>query len=274
LDRIFVVKENGEKEEFSPQKVKNALRRTGLSQKESAEVLHKLHSRLYNGIATKRIYGIVYDLVEDMKPEVSHRYNLKRALFDIGPEGYGFEDFTARLLSLQGHRTELRQILEGKCVSHEIDVVAEKGREAYMVECKFHNQYGTRCRIQTALYVYARFLDLQAGAKKGTCREFTKPWLVTNTKFSEDVIRYAECMGIPLLGWRYPLRKGLEVLIDRDKCYPVTVIPMGRDVLRRLLRKDIVTVFDIPENAQQLADKAAIPLGKARDIVEKAGYAR
>lgn len=264
-----VVKESGEKEEFDEQKVRNAVRRAGLSDKESDEILNQLRPKLRDGISTKKIYGLLFSLIDDLKPEVSHRFNLKRALQDIGPEGYEFEDFIARLLTIQGYRTELRQILNGKCVSHEIDVVAVKGNDRYAIECKFHNEAGTKCRIQTALYVYARYLDLVAGNVK-----ITKPWLITNTKFSEDVVRYAECMEMPLLGWRYPLKDGLETLIDRTKCYPVSVIEMSNDSLRRLLSRKIVTVNDIPESGQALSELCGIRLNVAREIVEKAEYAR
>lgn len=274
MEQIWVIKESGEKERFSRQKAAIALRRAGLSSKESDEALRRLRPRLYDGITTKKIYGMLYRLIEDMRPEVSHRYNLKRALFDIGPEGYGFEDFISRLLSIEGYKTDVRQILTGKCVNHEIDVVASKGGDRYMIECKFHNQYGTRCRIQTVLYVYSRFLDLKAGAGMGLCPDMTKPWLITNTKFSEDVVSYAECMEIPLLGWRYPARESLEALIDRTRCYPISVIPMHGDILRKLLSRKIVTVFDVPESGPGLADLSGIPLSKARDIVEKAQIAR
>jgi len=274
MEPIWVVKESGEKEQFSRQKAANALRRAGLSAKESDEALRELQPKLYNGISTKKIYAMLYELIEDMKPEVSHKYNLKRALFDIGPEGYGFEDFISKLLPLEGYRTDVRQILTGKCVNHEVDVVASRGKDTFMIECKFHNQYGTRCRIQTALYVYARFLDLQEGARMGLCKEVTMPWLITNTKFSDDVVAYGECMGFPLLGWRYPMKEGLEALIDKTKCYPVTVIPMHKDILGRLLSKKFVTIMDIPESPQRLSDLSGIPLPKAREIVEKAQYAR
>lgn len=274
LEEIFVTKEGGEKEKFSAGKVKNALRRAGLGAKDIDEVLHRLHAKLYDGISTKRIYAIVYELVDDMRPEVSHRYNLKRALLDIGPEGYEFEDFIGKLLALQGYRTELRQTLQGGCITHEIDVVAAKDSEAYMIECKFHNQPGAKCKIQTVLYVYARYLDLAEGAAKGVCRKLTKPWLITNTKFSEDVVKYAECMELPLLGWRYPLRDSLESRIDKTKCYPVSVLNMGNDILRRLLARKIITVFDIPESAARLQEIADIPHARAVEIVERAQYAR
>jgi len=274
MEQVWVVKESGEKERFSGKKARVALRRVGLSNKEADDVLKRLRPKLHDGITTKQLYRQMYQIVDDLRPEVSHKYNLKRALFEIGPTGYDFEDFIARLLSLEGYRTEIRQILEGKCVTHETDVVAAKDGNAYMVECKFHNQMGTRCRIQTALYVYARFLDLKEGSKKGLSRDFTSPWLITNTKFSEDVIRYADCKEIPLLGWRYPFKQSLEKLIDKNKCYPVTVLKMSRDVLGRLLARKIVTVYDIPENPHKLADITGVSLSKAREIVEKAEYAR
>jgi len=124
---IWVLKESGEKEIFDSNKVLTAVRRAGLSAKEADEALRLLRSRLKNNITTKQIYGILYDIIDGMRPEVSHRYNLKRALFAMGPEGHWFEDYISRLLELQGYDTKIRQIIEGKCVGHEIDVVAAKG---------------------------------------------------------------------------------------------------------------------------------------------------
>jgi len=274
LNEIHVTKGSGEEEPFDPQKVRDALRRAGLGGKAADDIVNQLRPKLYDGISTGKIYAMVYDLVDETKPEISHRYNLKRALLEIGPAGYEFEDFTAQLLTLEGYDTQIRQIIQGGCVTHEIDVIATRKSESYLIECKFHNQPGDRCRIQTALYVYGRYLDSLEGAKRGVCKKFTKPWLVTNTKFSEDVMAYAECMEIPLLGWRYPISYGLEAMIDKRKCYPITVIPMGPEIRGRLLSRKIVTIFDIPENPQKLVDLTGIPLSKAREIVEKAEYAR
>lgn len=274
MEKITVVKESGEKEDFSAQKVKGALRRAGLSGKGADDALDKLRPKLYDGITTKRIYQLVYAILDEMKPEVSHKYNLKRALFEMGPAGYVFEDFISKLLALHGYRTEIRQTLEGKCVTHEIDVIAAKDKDVYAIECKFHNLPGTKCAIQTALYVYARYLDLAEGAKLGRCRHFTRPYLVTNTKFSEDVMIYAECMDIPLLGWHYPLDKGLEILIDRSGCYPITVIPMSLETKNRLVSGGIITVFDIPESAAKLSQIGKVPERIAREIIEHAAYAR
>lgn len=80
MQEIWVIKESGEKERYSAQKVKNALKRTGFGAKETEEVLSQLEQKLYDAISTKKIYAILYGLIDSRKPELSHRYNLKRAL--------------------------------------------------------------------------------------------------------------------------------------------------------------------------------------------------
>lgn len=273
MGEIWVIKENGEKEIYDPAKVRRALARSGLSGKEADDVMQRLDPSIHDGITTKKIYSMLFRMVERKAPEASHILNLKRALIDIGPEGYDFEDFISRLLNAQGYDTELRMKLQGKCVSHEVDVVASKGRSSYMIECKFHNQAGTRCRIQSVLYVYSRYLDLREGAKLGLCRKFTAPWLITNTKFSEDVVRYAECMGVPLLGWHYPEKLSLEGMIEKTRCFPVSVLKMSREALRKLLQNKLVVVSDLPESAGKLADMG-ISMHEAEEILRKAEFAR
>lgn len=272
--QVTVVKEDGTKEPFSPEKVRAALTRSGLSKKKADILLKKLERKLYDGIRTRRIYKILYVLIDKTKPEVSHRYNLKNALLRIGPAGYEFEDFISQLLIKQGYRTEVRQILEGKCISHEIDVVASRGKKTYMVECKFRNEAGTRCRTKSVLYSYSRFLDLVAGSKMGKCIRFTDPWIVSNTKFSRNSKKYARCMGMRLLGWHYPVDNSLEFMIEKTKCYPVTVIKMPANVTRKLLSRKIVTVFDIPESPEKLSEITGISTKKAEEIVQRAEYAR
>ncbi|MFH1261690.1 MAG: ATP cone domain-containing protein, partial [Candidatus Micrarchaeota archaeon] len=268
VSKIRVVKEDGQFEVFSPNKVKRALYRSGLGKNETEEIMTMLESKLYDGISTREIYRNVYKELNSLRPEITHKYNLKRALQEMGPAGYPFEDFTSRLLVAEGYTTKIRQILQGACITHEIDVVATKNNMNYMVECKFHNKPGYTCRIQAVLYVHSRYLDLKQGAKKGLCKKPAMPWLVTNTKFSEDVLRYAECMGIPLLGWRYPIKTGIEALIEKHGCYPITVMNMKKKITQTLIKKGIVTVLDIPKDVDKLAEVAETSVSNAKTIIE------
>ena len=186
---IWVRKQDGRQEKFNPLKVKRALRRSGLSAKETEIALKLLNPKLQNGISTKKIYALVYGIIRSLRPEVTHKFNLKHALLLLGPAGYEFEDFISNLFKALGYSTQVRQIPIGKCVTHEVDVIAKKGKEKLMVECKFRNEPGTRCRVQTILYVYSRFMDLRAGAKLHSKNPFTKACLATNAKFPKDVTK-------------------------------------------------------------------------------------
>jgi hypothetical protein len=153
-------------------------------------------------------------------------------------------------------------------------LIAEKGNERYMCECKFHNAGGVKCRIQEALYTYARFLDLCNSQAAEKDKRFTRPWLISNTKFSEDVQQYAECMGFPLLGWRYPFDNGLERMIESKKCYPITVIKTNSKNHQKLLASRIITIFDVPENVDKLASVSGLHINTAQKIIETANQIR
>ena len=269
VEEISVVKVNGQKENFRWSKVRHALSRVGISGKSSDLVMEKLRGQLYDGITTKKIYQILYRIIDEMRPEVSHKFNLKNALFDLGPEGYHFEDFISRLFEREGYRTRVRQIVRGRLLNHETDVVAQKNGKQYMIECKFHNQPGIKCSIQTALYVYARFLEIVEGSKIGNCEKFDRPWLITNTKFSEDVVTYVEGMEIPATGWRYPIKDSLEVKIDKTKCYPISAIDMDKESRAMLLKNNIVSVFDLPESAEKLRLISGLKPKSAASIIER-----
>lgn len=271
---ITVIKKDGTKEKFKPAKVRRALRRSGLSTKEAETTLKLLYPKLRDGMSTRQIYSKLYSIIRSLRPEKKYRFNLKQALIKLGPAGYFFEDYTAKLFQCLGYETELRAIPIGRCVTHEVDVIAKKGREKMMVECKFRNEPGTRCRIQTALYIYARFQDLAEGARLHSKIPFTKPCLATNAKFSTDVLKYAECMGMRLLGWAYPRDGSLEILADRTKCYPISVISMKQHTLRTLLKNGFIVVGDIPENPEELAKATGISISNARRIVNEAREAR
>lgn len=231
-----VVKRSGETEEFDPNKTRASLMRAGVPSNEVDKIIEQLRPRLYEGMSTEEIYRRIDRLLDEKK---RIRFGLKKAIMDLGPEGYLFEDFIARLFKEMGYEVRVRQIVPGQCVQHEIDVLIKKGPLQHMVECKFHNSQGIKCSIQTALYTYGRFLDI------AHLQGLESPWLVTNTRFSSDVVRYADCMNMHLLGWKYPEEDGLETLVERYRLYPITVLDARRSDLRTLMQHDLVLARDI-----------------------------
>ena len=241
---MWVIKRSGEREQFDPAKARAAVMRAGVSPAEADEILDRLLPQLYDGITTEEIYRRIHQALDR---GTAARYSLKKALLRLGPEGWHFETFVGRLFTADGYKVDVRQMLDGKCVQHEVDAVAEKTHEKVMVECKFHNSLGIKCAIQVALYAQARYLDLK------DAHQLTGPCLVTNTRFTGDVVRYASCVGMRLLSWRWPEGGGLESLVEKHRLYPVTVLDLGRHDISVLMDNDIILVSEVLDREDQIA---------------------
>jgi hypothetical protein len=137
-------------------------------------------------------------------------------------------------------------ILEGKCVSHEVDVFAESGKEIILVECKYRNNAEGSHDVKTALYVHARHQDLRAELEtKYNDREISG-WLVTNTRFTEDARQFAECSGMQIVSWRYPRKNSLEKMIEKMRLYPITVMSnLNKQQIKTLIGSDIILMKDL-----------------------------
>ena len=131
------------------------------------------------------------------------------------------------MLQLIGYQTKTNQIIQGKCVSHEVDIMAKNGQNDYVIECKYHNTPGARSDVKVALYSWARFQDIkqQWDNLPEHQHEFHNIWLITNTRFTQDAIDYGNCMGMKITGWCYPQEDSLEKIIHRTNTYPINIFP-------------------------------------------------
>jgi len=267
MRKVLIVKASGEVQAFDPSKVHRALMRAGASEETADRIVKKVASRVKPRMTTKKIFAMTFKLLNKERPEIASRFDLKGAMFRLGPAGYAFEKFVGQLFNELGYECKISQHLMGRCVTHEVDVVATKPGERAMIECKFHNHIGTKCHVQTGLYTFARFLDLTEGKEK-----FTEPWLATNTKFTGDLIDYAQCRGMNLMGWNYPIKNSLEHLIDRHSLYPVTILRSLDGMSRRkLLDAGIVTVKQLNGLGEaKLRQRARISPKKAKELKREA----
>jgi hypothetical protein len=134
------------------------------------------------------------------------------------------------------------------------------------VECKFHNAMGTLCHIQTALYCWARFLDI-----RDTNPGIDSMWLVTNTKFSLDAIQYSDCIGLKLLGWSFPGNESLQIRIEEHRLYPITVLHSLDKMSFSLLNgAEVLLVREIIERGESGLTALGIPGSKAGQLLEEA----
>jgi uncharacterized protein YlzI (FlbEa/FlbD family) len=238
MKEISVTKMNGEKEVYNPEKIAHSLRNSGADKDSIEIILKEVEKILYDGIKTKILFAFVFERLKKIEKGSSARYNLKQGMIALGVDGgLAFEKFMARVLEKTGYKTELNQKIRGKFISHEIDVVAKNKKECMMVEAKHFSKPWLGMQIQTALYVYARFLDVR--------KDFNSVMLATNTKFSPQVIDYSEGVGIKLMGWKYPNENSLEKVIKKYKIYPITILSLPKGKIRRYLEKNIIVFEDL-----------------------------
>jgi hypothetical protein len=237
---IFVTKSDGEQEVFSPAKLERSLERAGASSTMRARIAGHLLHELKPGITTEEIYRHAFRMLkEEEEAPVAARYSVKRGVFALGPSGFPFEQFLAEVLRAHGWTARTGQILTGRCVPHEVDVLAEKDGKRIGIEAKFHNDAGGKTDVKDALYVKARYDDLRTTSIP-SCH-VDEGWLVTNTRFTRNAISYARCSGLTLLGWDYPRDHGLFSLIEGAHVHPITCLTSLSDSeKRRLLEKNIV----------------------------------
>lgn len=250
-----VIKANQQKEPFSEEKVMQSIQRARIPQSLQAETLAHVKSKIYDGISTNEIYQhILESLDASPHPYVKARYSLKESIMMLGPTGYPFEDFVAKVLESDGYKTKVRQILTGKCITHEVDVIAEKDGKTAMIEVKFHNSPGVRSEVQVALYSHARFEDVKVR------NHLDEAWIVTNTKTTVDANLYAQCSGMKVMSWDYPQGTSLRDLVEKSLLYPVTMLTsLSQSNKLSLLTNHIVLCKQILEDPSVLNE---LPLSK------------
>lgn len=245
---VTVIKATGEKQQFSEEKVLNSIRRAKIPVQLEQQVLKHVKEKLYEGIPTSEIYKHILEFLQNShEPFAKSRYSLKQALMSLGPTGYPFEDYVAKILSELGYQTKVRQILRGKCITHEIDVIAQKDGKIIMVEAKYHNRIGVHTDSHVSMYTKARFDDIKEK------HDISTAWLITNTKATTDAIAYGECSGIKVIGWSYPEGESVRDLIEKTHLMPITTLStLSQNDINTLIEHHIVLCKDICKNPQLL----------------------
>jgi len=240
---FFIVKASGDKVLFSEEKLRSSLKRSGADSKLISQILTLVREELYDGITTKELYNRAYSFLRRKKPVYASKYKLKKAIYELGPTGFPFERFLGSVLKYSGYKTQVGKTVTGKCVSHEIDVIAEKNGSLIIIECKFHGEQGRNCNVKIPLYIHSRYQDIKNTEDNGisNIKEPDECWVVTNTRFTKDAIIYGNCTGLYLLSWDYPKGNSLKDRIDRLGLYPITVSTLlTKREKQFLLSRDVV----------------------------------
>ena len=270
---IFVINLRGEKEPFSFQKVYRSARNVGASKEVAIAIAKEIEREVFDGISTSQISDRIFELLFEKSPQSAIKFNLRKAILKLGPTGFPFEKFVSKIFEAEGFEVKTNQMIPGFCTDYEIDFLAKtlsvfkaplsgakKENLIYIGECKFRQDPGGRVDLKEALANYARFLDIERGRFLDSRMNY-KSILVTNTKFTEKAIKYSNCVGVELLGWKYPPERGLEKLIEKNKLYPITILPSINSQLAKILISErIVLVKDILKpDFEKLAKERKIP---------------
>lgn len=250
---VLVKKANGELVVFSRDKLEQSMIRAGAADSIAEEITDLIVRELQPGMSTQTIYKRAFDLLKRRSVPAAGRYKLKNAIMELGPSGYPFETLISQIFHRAGFRTETGRIVQGQCISHEIDVWMEKKDHSEIMECKFRNRAGDKIDAKITLYVYSRFLDVKEGTTH-LKKPVTGIWLVTNTRFSSDSIDFGKCRGMNLLGWNYPHGKSIRDLIDKHGLHPITCLSrLKKKEKKALLEHQLVLAHQLRENEQKVA---------------------
>ena len=245
----------GETVEFESSKLESSLRNSGASEQSVKRVLETVLPKCFEGITTGELYRMAFEELKKISNSVAARYSLKKALLELGPAGFYFEQWISRVFQNIGYKTETGQLIKGHSVTHEADVIAKKDSKTYWVECKFRNAEDTKISVTTPMYVLSRIKDISDIQYNlfGTKTEFTDGWLITNTYFTKDSVAFSEYYGLRLLSWDYPKDRNIKSLVDQNVLYPITCLTtLDGKQKQKLLEKRCVLVKELFNNQNLL----------------------
>jgi hypothetical protein len=252
---VMVRKASGDEEPFAPKKLIGSLQRAGADSDVIEHIVYDVQSWIKPGMSTQKIYDRAFSLLRSRKYSDAARYKLKKAIMEMGPTGYPFEHFISRIMELMGYSTQTGVVVEGNCVTHEVDVIATKNKHQVLVECKYGQGAGKIVSVKVPLYIHSRVQDIvKKRQKMNEFEGFTfEGCIATNTRFTTDAIDYATCNDLQLLAWDYPAGNGLKDIIDRERIYPLTVLShLNRAQKQQLMEAGIVICQQIHTSPEVL----------------------
>lgn len=258
--------------DFNRSKLKESLLKSGATPDIVDDVLQIIGREVYEGISTKHIYKMAFGLLKKASNSHAARYNLRESIRLLGPAGFYFEKFVARLFASEYFETRVGLILQGKCVSHEIDVLIKKDNLVSMVECKFHSGQDVATDVKVPMYILSRFNDLKEKEHEIFSRKDTisKCFIVTNNRFTTDAVDFANCSGLNLLSWDYPITSNLKTKIDSYQLYPITCLTtLTLSEKEKLLALDVILVLEIINN-RSLLEKIGLSPNRIKNVIKEA----
>lgn len=303
-----IKKADGTIENFDEKKLIHALTKAGakyLVAKEISDyVVDKCEQSGHNQtVKSEHIYHLAFKQLKNISRKSALRFSLKKAMLELGPSGFPFEEFVAEMWRARGYTAITGQMVFGTCVPHEVDVIAWKDSELVMIEAKYHSDSGSRTDLKTVLYVKARYEDIQKQiftthsfdtktvATKSLIdmhtfeksaqnvpidqiemsTHLTEGWLITNTHFSDTAITYATCNNLKIMSYDYPDGGSLQDIVMEHKLFPITCLTtLTVSEKKILIDKNIVLCKTLHQRSGEL-EEFGFSKEKIFSILEEVG---
>ena len=270
-----VVKNDGEREAYSEEKVIRSIVHTGADAKTAGEVLARVTPRVTDGMTTRELYAIVREELKKTNVCFGCRYDLREAIIRLGPTGFPFERYFSAILREEGYDAEVPEgEIPGACVMHEVDGLAKKDGKLHFIECKFRQDATDYVDLKNAMATWARFLDLVDGYASGkNPYPITDPWLVTNAAFSDRAEQFGRCKGIRLIGWHLPKERPLSQIVKERRMWPVTILnELTPKEMEAFSRHEIMLCSELAGyDPDDLAERLDLSLARAEALIRHAG---
>lgn len=260
-----IKKSSGEFEEFNKQKLYKSLIFAGASENQAKRIVEIVRKRIHEGTSTRKVFAHAFRLLKKESKILASQYSFSKSIHELGPDGFLFEKYICSLFSAMGYRASTNHYINGKCVKHEVDIIATKNNQKIFCECKFHNHPAYKNDLKTALYVQARHVDIMENSDN----DLDEFWLISNTKFSNDAIDYSKCTGLKLLGPNYPQKHALGDLAKKYHVHPITCLTsLKKKYAKLLLKRDFIIASEILKDLKIL-DQLSVPKDEQEMIIDE-----
>ncbi|MCK5588788.1 MAG: restriction endonuclease [Candidatus Pacebacteria bacterium] len=267
---ILVKKYDGSMEKFNRDKLAQSIKKNGGPAEIVDEVCNYLKKENITKITTEKVYKITRDFLKKRDKSAYLKYNLPLAISRLGPEGFAFEKFVGEVFEAYDYKpVYVGKKIQGKCVIHEMDIVAYKNNKILTAELKFHNSRSKKSDLKVVLYMKARFDDIVDGGfyENKTPRQV----IITNTKFTYNARNFAKCAGVEVLAWNYPESNNLYNFILKSGVHPITAISaIPQKAIGDFIKRKIVSCRGVlKNNHKELKNNFLIPKEKIPEILKE-----
>jgi Holliday junction resolvase-like predicted endonuclease len=269
---VNVVKWDGRSEPFNRKKVAKTVIRLGATSESAERIVQQVEEKVYDGISTKEILDIISGSLKQHEPAIISRIDLKTALGEMKPTP-DFEAYVRILLSADGYEVTPNRVIQGFCVTHEIDGIARRNGETIYLEVKNHSNLHRYTPFDVTLVAKAKWDDIQKGYEKGVNEtSFDRVLIVCNTRLTQHAKKYAKCIGIDHIGWNTPRGEGIDAIITETNLYPVTILKtLSAKEHDRLSEAGIITLDQLLNKG---LDKIRMKESRKKELIGEAERAQ